>query len=406
MMVRGWSTALLGLSLVASTTTATRAQQTPDSAKVESIPLELKSPDRYQIPSVLEPIRRVTITAPSDSILRSLELPVGSSVRDRQEIAQLDRTEAMARVKIADANVKEMQATLALSKKTPNAAVAEAQLEAAQARAELATLDLDRCTLRAPFAGRLLDVAVSPGQFLPKGAKVAELADDSSLRVLIPLERSAATVGSNVKINVEGQVVAGKVQASLPLPESLAPLRELATAFTAAWVIIPNDKGALEPGQRALSPALPTSALATIPTRALHQPAKGASGGGSHVQVIRNEYVTNVPVRVLGNPGPERVQVSGLFRPTDALVVSSSVPLVAGTLIRFSGSAAATGEVEPTNPDPAEGGDVAGITPPRSGARGTTSGTMTKSRASSPTTTRVPPATAPATPKAAAPPPF
>ncbi|SIO66724.1 HlyD family secretion protein [Singulisphaera sp. GP187] len=405
MMVRGWTTALLGLSLVASTTRVTHAQQVPDSAKVESIPLELKSPDRYQIPSLLEPIRRVTITAPSDNILRSLELPVGSSVRDRQEIAQLDRAEALARVKIADANVKEMQATLALLKQTPNAAVAQAQLEAAQARAELATLDLDRCTLRAPFAGRLIDVAVSPGQFLPKGAKVAELADDTSLRVLIPLERTAATVGSTVKINVEGQVIAGKVQASLPLPETLAPLRELATAFTAAWVILPNEKGELEPGQRALSPSLPTSTLATIPARALHQPAKGTSGGGSHVQVIRNEYVTNIPVRILGNPGPERVQVTGLFRPMDALVVSSSVPLIAGTLIRFSGAAAAHGGVEPTNPDPAEGGEIAGITPPRTGSRGS-SGASTKSRASSPAVTRVPPATAPATPKGAAPPPF
>ena len=52
------------------------------------------------------------------------------------------------------------------------------------------------------------------------------------------------------------------------------------------------------------------------------------------MQVIRNEYVTDIPVRVLGHPGPERVQVSGLFRPNDALVVSSSVPLLAGTLIR------------------------------------------------------------------------
>lgn len=404
MMVRGWSTALLGLALVAlptsMTTSMTRAQQVPDSAKVESIPLELKSPDRYQIPAVLEPIRRVTITAPSDNILRSMDLPVGSAVRDRQEIAQLDRAEALARAKIADANVKEMQATLALQKKGPNAPVAEAQLEAAQARAELAALDLERCTLRAPFAGRLIDVAVSPGQYLPKGAKVADLVDDTSLRVLIPLDRSVATLGSNVKINVEGQVVSGKVQATLPLPESHAPLRELATAFTAAWVIIPNDKGELELGQRALSPSLPTSTLATIPARAIHQPAKGASGAGSHVQVIRNEYVTNIPVRVLGNPGPERIQVSGLFRPTDALVVSSSVPLVAGTLIRFRGGAAAGGGVEPTNPDPAEGGEVAGITPPRSGSP------STKSRSSAPATTRVAPTTPAATPKATAPPPF
>lgn len=402
MMVRGWSTtALGGLALAVGMTTGARGQAPPDSAKVESIPLELTAPDRYQIPSALEPIRQVTITAPCDGILRSLDLPVGTSVRDRQEIAQLDRSEALARVKIAEAQVKETKAML---KGAANTAVVEAQLEAAQARAELATLELDRCTLRAPFAGRLLEVAVSPGQFVPKGATIAALADDSSLRVLVPLERSAASAGATVKLSVEGQDVDGKVQTTLPLPESLASLRELAMPFTAAWVVIPNPKGQLEPGQRVLSPALPTSTLAKIPARAVRPPAKGASGGG-YVQVIRNEYVANIPVRVLGNPGPERVQVSGLFRPTDALIVSSSVPLLAGTLIRFSGASEKGNGVEPTNPNPAEGGELAGITPPRSasGARsGSEAPATKKGRAPAPAPVRVPPAT----PKATAAPPF
>ena len=108
------------------------------------------------------------IAAPCDGIVRSLELPVGSSVRDRQEIAQLDRNEALARVKIAEANVKEMKAAI---KGAANSAVAGAKLEAAQARAELANLDLDRCTLRAPFAGRLLDVASAPDSSSPRARR-------------------------------------------------------------------------------------------------------------------------------------------------------------------------------------------------------------------------------------------
>src|SRR4051794_19160137 len=307
MNVRSWSGALVGLSLVFL---GAAWGQMPTSAKVESIPLELRSPDRFQIPALLEPIRHVTINTPIDGILRSFDLPVGSVVRERQEIGQLDRAEALARLKIAQANVKEAQA---LAKGATNSAVAQAHVEAAQARAELADLDLERCTLRAPFAGRLLSVAVSPGQFLPKGAKVADLADVSSLRVLVPIDRASVTVGGNINISVEGQVVPGKVQATLPLPESHAPLRELATAFTAAWVAVPNPKGDLEPGQRVLSPSLPTSALANIPSRAVREPARGEVGGPS-VQVIRNEYVTDIPVRVLGHPGPERTQVSGLFR--------------------------------------------------------------------------------------------
>jgi multidrug efflux pump subunit AcrA (membrane-fusion protein) len=271
--------------------------------------------------------------------------------------------------------VKEAQA---VAKSQTNSAVAQAQVDAAQARAELADLELERCTLRAPFAGRLLAVAVSPGQFLPKGAKVADLADVSSLRVLVPIDRANVAVGGSINISVEGQVVAGKVQATLPLPETHAPLRELATAFTAAWVAVPNPKGDLEPGQRVLSPSLPTSPLATIPSRAVREPARGEAGGPS-VQVIRNEYVTDIPVRVLGHPGPERTQVSGLFRPNDALIVSSSVPLLAGTLIRFSGSTS-EGGIEPTNPNPAEGGELAGIVPPRGAGSRAPSGASTKTR--------------------------
>jgi multidrug efflux pump subunit AcrA (membrane-fusion protein) len=373
MDVRGWSAALLGLAVWAA---GDARGQAPSSAKIESIPLELTAPDRYQIYSILEPIRHISVTAPVDGILRSLEFPVGSTVRERQEIGQFDRAEAAARLKIAQANVKEAKA--ALSNAT-NAAVAQAQLEAAQARVELAELEVDRCTLRAPFAGRLLDLPVHPGQYLAKGAKIAELADVSSLRVLVPFARSSVSVGGTITVSVEGQPVSGKIQATLPLPESLATLHELSTAFTAAWVILPNPKGDLEPGQRVLGPSLPTAPLATIPSRAIREPEKGEPGG-PRIQLIRNEYVTNLPVRILGRPGPERVQISGLLRPNDALIVSSSVPLAPGTLIRFGGGASPG--IEATNPNPAEGGDMAGITPPRAGTRSGSNGAVAKGRTS------------------------
>ena len=63
-------------------------QAPPTTAKVETAALELTPPDRYQIPSVLEPIRRVTILAPTDGVVRSIEVPVGATVREGQEIAQ------------------------------------------------------------------------------------------------------------------------------------------------------------------------------------------------------------------------------------------------------------------------------------------------------------------------------
>jgi hypothetical protein len=196
-----------------------------------------------------------------------------------------------------------------------------------------------------------------------KGTLIADLADVSSLHVLVPYDRAGVNVGGSVNVSIEGQTVPAKVHASLPLPESLAALRELSTSFTSVWVSISNTKGTFEPGQRVLSPSLPTAPIAIIPAHALHE-----EKGAAKVQVIRNEYATDVVVRVLGHPGTDRVQVSGPFRRTDALIVSSTVPLVAGTLIRFSGG---SGGLEGTNPNPAESGDVAGITPPRAGSRAT-----------------------------------
>jgi RND family efflux transporter MFP subunit len=376
----GAKAVLLWLAVVAGS--SARGQAPPTAAKVDTQPLLLTPPDRYLVQPTLEPIRRVTLVAAADGIVRSQDAREGSDVRANQEVAQLDKAEAIARLKIAQAEAKEQQAALALAQAetkgvgigtTPAAgkaslAQSEARLEAAQARVELAQAALDRCTLRAPFAGRIAESFVSDGQYVSKGTVIAELVDVSSLRALVPLARAGTVVGGAVTVGVEGQPVTGKVQAVLPLSEGLAVVRELATPMASAWVVVPNAGGTLEPGQRVLSPALPTLPLANVPTHAV-QNADGKKGAPA-VQVIRNEYVTVVPVRVLGTPGPDRVQVSGALRPTDALIVNSSVPLQPGTLIRFGGSPAPLGTVEGTTPNPAVVGEPADLTPPRPASAG------------------------------------
>lgn len=392
--------AVIGLAIMPAL--AARGQSTSSSpsstARVETAAIELTLPDKYQIPVVFEPNRKVTVMAPADGILRAFSVPIGATVRELAEIGQLDRTEASARVKVAEAVVKEMEAALAevkarAPKSKPLVDQAEARLEAAKARAELEQVALDRCTFRAPFSGRVMAILVSPGQYVPKGGAVAELADVSSLRALIPVDRTAVSAGSDLSLTIEGKSVTGKVQAVLPLPETLAPLRELAAPLGSAWVSVPNAKGSLEPGQRVLSPAVPTGPLAMVATRAVREDAEASTG--SSVQVVRNEFVADVPVRVLGSAGDERSQVSGPFRPNDVLIVSSSVPLLAGTLIRFNGNPSAGGAVEGQGPRPGEVGEVAGITPPTRtpgvapiGAPGSAVPKTSSRTTSRPTTTR------------------
>ena len=195
-------------------------QTVPTAARIESVPLELTMPERYQVAESLEPIRRVTLVAPADGFIRSMDVRLGETVRGSQEIAQLDRTEASARVKLASAEVKEKQ-SLSKSSSTSQGQspdVVEAQIEAAQAKLDLAQLALDRCTLRAPFGGRIVDLPVCAGQYVLKGTTIAELAD---LNTEDALARGSSEVaaGAPLTVHIEGQDVAGKVQAILPLPE-------------------------------------------------------------------------------------------------------------------------------------------------------------------------------------------
>jgi multidrug efflux pump subunit AcrA (membrane-fusion protein) len=358
MMVRG--ALVLGICLLASA--SAWAQALPTAATIESIQLELTMPENYLVSSVLEPIRRVALVAPADGTIRSLEVPLGAAVRSTQEIAQFDRTEATAWVKMAHAEVLEKKAQLKSS--GGNAEVASAQLEAAEARAEIAQLALDRLTLRAPFAGRIVALHMSSGQYVLKGTVIAELADVTGLKSLVPVDRRTASEGRDLKIYVEEQEQIGKVQSILPLPEAYAHLRELAAPFAAAWVDVRNDKGELAPGLRVRSATLPVTPLATIPKEAVKTLASESPGTSAVkiAQVIRGEYVTNVTVEILGKVGPERIQVTGAFRPTDALIVSSSVPLLPGTLVRFS--QLPSRGIEGTTPNPANQGVEAGITPP------------------------------------------
>ena len=361
------------MALVAGVAALTHAQNPSGStsggspstttARVETAPLELSAPEKFQAAaSVLEPVRRVTIMAPADGIVRSLPLAVGSPVRDGQELADLDRAEAKVRLKVAEASVKEMQAEVkgAPGRSPSELAIAEARLDAARARAEIAQLELDRCSLRAPFGGRLLSLTVSTGQYVAKGTALGELADVSSFRVLVPIDRTAVKSGSTLDLVVEGKTVPGKIQTVLPLPESFAVLRELATPWAAAVIAFDNPGGALEPGQRVRGPWFPDAPIATVASRALR---KGSASASGTVQVLRNDYVTNVAVHVLGPTGPERIQVSGPFRPNDLLIVETSVPLAAGSFLRFDTEGVAR-PVEGHNPPQSENGAVANITPP------------------------------------------
>jgi len=70
----------------------------------------------------------------------------------------------------------------------PQLKLAEANLVSAQASLAKAELDLDRCTLRAPFSGRVVSESVDVGQFVRAGNPVGEIYADAAPEVTVPLD--------------------------------------------------------------------------------------------------------------------------------------------------------------------------------------------------------------------------
>jgi len=65
---------------------------------------------------------------------------------------------------------------------------AKSGLAVGKARLDIARANLDRCTVRAPFTGRISAASLEPGQFVSPGYSAVTLANDTVLEILVPLD--------------------------------------------------------------------------------------------------------------------------------------------------------------------------------------------------------------------------
>lgn len=136
-------------------------------------------------------------------------------VRDLHQQAAVSQQEADDKRSLVDALNAEVQAAEARVEQLTSPAredevrAAEARIAAAEADLELAQLALEKCTLRAPGGGCVLDVQVEPGELIgpaePRPAVV--LADTSVIRVRAYVEEVDAPrleVGMQARITADG----------------------------------------------------------------------------------------------------------------------------------------------------------------------------------------------------------
>lgn len=297
-------------------------------AVIERAPLNLRNAQDFAVTLHLDPVRTVTISAPANGTVSTIQAKLGEKVQARSEVARLDtqaRELEMARAQAAYRAAQEDRKTA----ESPAAAAAEARVEAAKADLDLAKLRLDQCNLQSPLTGVVTAIHVIEGEFVLAGAPVITVIDSSQLRVELPVDGRTVTAGASIQLKVEDTTVPATVQTILPLSERFEPLRDLFLSVATAVAIVENPTGNLRAGQTVYSDMIPRLPVTEIPTAALSNTGEG----DRKVQVIREGFVRDVPVQLLGQMGEDHVFVSGRFGPTDELVLKSSERLLDGSRV-------------------------------------------------------------------------
>lgn len=338
------------------TTTADRKSDTGDQEVViKREAVRLTDPKSYRASMHLRPARMVSLTAPVDGVVRGISVKPQQKVTQQAEALRLDDRRSEVVLKRAKARLQAamLEKTIAQRKgESDQVALTEALLEAAQADVELAQLEADRLVIRTPFAGEVERVLAVEGQFVRAGEPLATLIDPTKLTVEVPVERSAAATGGAVEIKVEETAVKAKIDAVIALGPQFDALRELIGSPASALVSIDNSGGTFAPGQTVYSDLIPLAPVTLVPSIAV----TNATGDNRKVQVLRDNVVRDLTVRILGKVGTDSVFVAGRFNEGDEVIVSSTRTLTDGTPLRALAGGAGQARGPTARPDAAPAG--------------------------------------------------
>lgn len=313
---------------VSAQESADDADSGPEHAVIERMALELRDPREYQVPLHLDPVKSIELVARLDGVVNNVMVEPGESVTAQEEVVRMDSTIRQLEFERAQAAFHLAQLENAAAAESQSSDVAAARLDVARLGLRLAEERLNETIVRANFNGTITDVHVTGGQFVRAGDPLVTLSDLTRFTVAVPVSRNDVSEGDSIDVRVEDRTVPGKVTQILPLSEKFEPLRELFMSVATARVEIGGNEG-LSSGQTVYSDMIPRHPVAEIPKAALLD----TDDGRQKVQVIREEYVRDVGVLLLGGSGEEHVFVSGRFGPADELVVKTSEPLLDGARV-------------------------------------------------------------------------
>lgn len=210
-----------------------------------------------------EAIRETKITARTSGIVVSVPVRENQAVRSGQLMVGIDTTEYALEVAARFAALQKARADYqtrvigddALADEEVRArrdrlARAITGLDEAEVAHRKAMLDLEKTSVRAPFGGRVADLKVVPGQFVPEGEELLTVVDINPIKVAVQV------LGTEVVYLDEGRAAtldftAFPDQAFHGRIETINPVIDPETNTARVTVHIANSDGRIKPGMYA-----------------------------------------------------------------------------------------------------------------------------------------------------------
>jgi RND family efflux transporter MFP subunit len=243
-----------------------------------------------------------------------------AAVKRLEAQLQLLATQRTRLQTLGDSVVSQSQLDEAVSRER----MAEQDVEQARVARDRARLDLDRATVRAPFAGIIAERVQQSGEFVASGAPLLRLVNDRELEVVAraPLG-SADTVsaGAEARLTEGQQTTVGTVRAVIPVGDERSRMVELRIALADRSLRV-GAPVRVEIAPRNLKPVI------TVPRDAVIQ-----RQGASYVMRVKAD---NTAERVAVNLGPGRnnqVRIDGTLRAGDRVIVRGGERLEPGQTV-------------------------------------------------------------------------
>ncbi len=315
---------LLMLGMVGCSQEQQAGAFTPPPMPAETAVVEAKTVvDRFDAVGTIEAINSVTIVSEIDGLVKAIPFDEGASIREGQLIVQLDdsqlkadlaRTEAIRdQQKVTFDRVKELSDRGAVAPQEYDNALAN--LKVAQANVDLAQAKLGKTRIVAPFDGVIGARKISPGTFLRAGgafgpsSEIADLVQLSHLKVTFSApERFYSQIKRGAEVVVS--TTAYRDHSVKGTIEVIEPMVDPVTRSAKIIAHIDNPDHRFRPGMSAnIAAVLSTRDNALlVPDEAIF-----AEGDQMLVFVVKpDSTVTRAPIKI-GSRQPGTVEVlSGL----------------------------------------------------------------------------------------------